>query len=653
MKTSKGVVKTSVVVASVIAAFVGAAPFASADSEAGNPGTTTGASVEVNESTTGGAALAIDDEHVQNSVAIKESEEPVNDVIEAPVEEAHEVSAPAAVNSTSVRGNNGSTRSANAIDTNNMEAVRAAYLKGYAENDVQTLASTNADALHCVPGEVNPQTADMVIGTWNFFRGLNNLDAVHVDPASPLSKYIQKAALTQAAQYKSGKGGFGLSHHPRSQGFKCADAEADTGASHSNLAQANGFTPAEQIQWWYQDWSGTNVSTMTGEGSNDRLGHRAWLMDPYVTESAYGNVDGFNALAVATGAGYGDYDSSRMKNPNATAPETMSWPSAGYFPAELLTSIAGTTMDSNDVERWSFRVRGADMSNAKVSVTGPRGAVKVRVVKPGMKYAPGSTSGYGTVLFKMENKDVYAPASTGVNTYTVRVSGVKNAPQSSYYYQVKLFNADVTNTHQKPRLIVSREPLALQGTTAAPARVRAIGKDMKFQWQRSKDQGRTWENVAVDKKLATTPSMGQPTQLSWSPNTKLCDNATYAGRQSCPLTYSETQNYRFRLRATNAAGATYTPAMKATYLGFKDMPSSVNHGQTVKGELAFDGNGDWVTISPDIHWYANGRAMKVKGTHLGTSQLSSQKVEARVSVTVWTMNGAMRFFLKSPSVTIR
>lgn len=659
--------KTAIALLSVVTAFVAAAPFASADNEVESSSTADAQVVEAEQTVSAvrpaqdieGDIKAIDDagnagqdtDKAGQDTAAPEAEETDADALQ---EAAREVQAPAAVNTTSVGSRSASQKSSNAINTNDKEVVRKAFIERYAKNDIQTLASTGADTRRCIAGEINPQTADMVISTWNFFRSLNGLDAVSVDPASPLSKYIQKAALTQAAQNEYGTGRKGLSHYPKPSGFKCADNEANAGSSHSNLAQANGFTPAEQIQWWYQDWSGAGASTMTREAFNDKLGHRAWLMDPFVTESAYGNVNGYNALAVATGGNYDDYDGSRLKNPNATTPETMSWPAAGYFPSELLTSISGTNLDSNDVERWSFRVRGADMSNVKVSVTGPKGAIATRVVKGKMKYAPGSTSGYGTVLFKMSNKDVHAPKGTGVNTYTVRVSGVKNASKSSYYYQVKVFNANITNSRVKPQLIVARQPIALQGTTAVPARVRAIGNNVKFQWQRSADQGRTWSNVPVDKAMLTTSLLGQPNELSWSPNARVCDKILSGHRQSCPLSYNEAKKYRFRLRATNAAGTTYTPALQAAYVGFKPMATSVKKGGTVKAEFAFEGNGDWVTTSGNINWYGGRRVIARNTTTFSTAGVSYSQVEARTTVRVWTRDAAsMKFVAKSPTVTIR
>lgn len=625
MKTTKGFGKTAAALAVVAVAFVGVAPFANAD--------------ETSDATSGDTAISSEVEQVE--------ETPLVDVPAAQDtrKDLDEVVAPAAVNSTSVGARANNRISDNAINTQSREAVREAYVTRYLAADQQVVTSIGADTTKCKPGTVNPEAADMVMDAWNFFRGLNNLDAVSTDPASPLSDYMQKAALTQAAAGMSGKG-LSLSHYPTpSQGYPCADRDAYLGSQHANLAQSIGHTPAHQIQWWFQDWSGTGVSTMTSEGFNDKLGHRSWLMDPYVTESAYGNVAGYNALAVNNGAGLDNFSTDRMTNVNAVVPETMAWPSAGYFPAELLTAY-----NKRDVERWSFHIQNADVSNATVTVTGPKGNVPVRVVKQGMRYAPTRVANYGTILIKMDPKTLTMPVGQGNAIYTIKVNNVKNAAKTSYTYQVKLFNASEVDA--KPRVVVSGKPFALQNNSTIPADVRVIGSDAKLQWQLSEDKGKTWKDA---ERIEGKTMYAQPNQLRWSPGLGTClRQAEPRVNNTCPMTIQQTENMRFRLRATNDFGTTYSEPIQAVYLGIKtNLPKEVKAGQKLSFELAFDGNGDSV-IRDKYLWQTKSEVLILSTNNtLDTTGREGTTVKATARIRIGTPSGISIGTVQSDPIAIR
>lgn len=633
MNTSKGVIKTTVAIASVIAAFVGLAPFAMA-SDNENPEPATG--------------KAVAEAPVREEIKVSKATEASDDL--------DKVVAPAPLKA---RSSASQRRSANAIDTTSREAVRKAYVEQYLGNDRQVLTSMGSDYSKCKEGTVNPEAADMVMNAWNFFRGLNNMDAVTTDPASPLSHYMQKAALTQAAYNKSGKGA-GLSHTPNPNVYPCADADAQQGSFHANLSESIGQTPSEQIQWWMQDWSGTGsdqypASSMTRDAINDKLGHRNWLMDPYITESAYGNVAGYSALAVANGGGYTDYAGDRQVNPDAVAPETMSWPSAGYFPAELLTSVdphSTAPADKKDVERWSFRVKGADMSNASATVRGPQGDVPVRVVKTGMAHAPSTINGYGTVLIKMQPNSMVLPKGEETVTYTVTVRGVKNAAKSTYTYQVKLFNAEAAPA--KPQIVVSRAPIALEGSTSLPARVHVVGADATLQWQISKDKGATWTDAPRISNIDSRA--GQPTEKNWSPGLGECKASKYSQKyNTCPITPDQAENLRFRLKATNSYGTSYSKAMQVIFLGFKhQLPTEVKAGETIDANFGFRGNGDWVDPY-DIVWTSpNMYTIYSTSPQLKTTQaMAGKKVVVTARVRIGDKSRVTFAAMKSDVITVK
>ena len=179
---------------------------------------------------------------------------------------------------------------ANAINTNNREEVRTRYLSDIADTDYPESPNNGADHKNCRAGVVNPTTANSVARALNYFRGLNGAEAVKMDTTSPLQDYTQQAALNMAANGR-------LSHTVQNDS-KCFSFKAQQGAAISNLSDSAGQTPAEQILWYFIDPSSLGGSTMTKVGTNDRLGHRIALMDPTLSTTSYGNVNGYNAIVV-------------------------------------------------------------------------------------------------------------------------------------------------------------------------------------------------------------------------------------------------------------------------------------------------------------------------------------------------------------------
>ena len=137
---------------------------------------------------------------------------------------------------------------------------------------------------------------------------------------------------------------------------------------------------------------------------NEPVGHRRWILHSTSTTFSCGSTDVTMALYVFGAAG------------NTKIPAFIAYPPKGYIPQQLTG------------DRWSFGIPSADFSSATVTMTGPSGPVPLTVIS-------NNDVGYG------DNTIVWTPQ--GINTtgnsdvvYTVTVSGVANASQSSYTYNV-------------------------------------------------------------------------------------------------------------------------------------------------------------------------------------------------------------------------
>lgn len=640
MKRSAEIVKTAVAGVAIVTAVTLFGPVAIADLSAEN----SAAAVETTEVTEGSQAEEVATAPVQQTPATEVS---AADVETAPTEnkeaetQLNDIVAPSATTTTSVAITGTNSTSANAINTSSKAAVAQAFREGYIENDVYLSENTRDVYNTCDAGRVNPIASARIAKTWNFMRGLSGLDAVTIDPASALARYTQEAAMMQSMHLS-------LSHAPTSD-WKCYTVAGATGSASSNLAQSTGQTPSEQLLWYMMDWSGNNKSTLTADGINDVLGHRMNLMNPELTKSSYGSVNGYNAIAVVRGA-FTDYNSHQMMNANATKPTTMSWPSAGYFPTELLTSYA---KDSTDVERWSFSVKGADMSSATATVRNASGrSVATRVVRNTQKVA-----GYGTINIKMP-KIANLPTGSQVQTWTVTVSGVKGTSKSSYSYQVKLFNATDALSNGVADVTVKRAPIAVQGYVPMPAKI-LVGSNtaVSYQWQRSENGG-AWKDITD----TTTDATVAPNQLNYNPSYGSCHIGGKS--QSCGFTSkAQADKYSFRLKVTNASGTTYSEPMKVIYIGYTTNLTSAKVGQSLHQELNIEGNGSWVNVGQlsngvrvTTQWYDassfTSKLLSSRKNYTVPSSMLGRKIQAKTRVTIGGFDRISYYYPESAQLTV-
>ncbi len=238
----------------------------------------------------------------------------------------------------------------------------------------------------CNAGTLPQATHDKVIKRINYFRrmvGLN--DNTTLDP----SKYgmYQDAALMMKANNA-------LNHTPPDT-WICYTQNGYSGASTSNLAL--GAHASNAVTLFIYDPGASNTS----------VGHRRWILHSAKTQFSYGSTNSSMSLGVIGVAGG-----------NTKIPAFIAYPPNGYIPQTLT------------FPRWSFGIAGADFSAATVTMTGDSGNIPVTIISAG--------GNYGDKTIVWEPQGIVTNSNADVS-YTVTVSGIAGAAQTSYTYTSIIF----------------------------------------------------------------------------------------------------------------------------------------------------------------------------------------------------------------------
>lgn len=238
----------------------------------------------------------------------------------------------------------------------------------------------------CNAGTLPQATHDKVIKRINYFRrmvGLN--DNTTLDP----SKYgmYQDAALMMKANNA-------LNHTPPDT-WTCYTQNGYTGASTSNLAL--GAHASNAVTLFINDPGASNTS----------VGHRRWILHSAKTQFSYGSTNSSMSLGVIGVAGG-----------NTKIPAFIAYPPNGYIPQTLT------------FPRWSFGIAGANFSAATVTMTGDSGNIPVTIISVG--------GSYGDKTIVWEPQGIVTNSNADVS-YTVTVSGITGAAQTSYTYTSIIF----------------------------------------------------------------------------------------------------------------------------------------------------------------------------------------------------------------------
>jgi hypothetical protein len=238
---------------------------------------------------------------------------------------------------------------------------------------------------------------------------------------------------------------------PAAIGFDSGNNAADQQAA--LMMSANGMlSHSPPTNWQLYTSSGANAASMSNlalgtdgpdamtgyiadpGSTNTEVGHRRWLLYPQTQTMGSGDVEPANPFEPANATWV--FDSNINGSRPATRENFVAWPSPGYVPYQVV------------FPRWSFSYPNADFSSATVTMTSNGASVQtaVEAVQTGF--------GENTLVWEYNglsgDSDIPAPKPTADTTYTVQINGVKNAPQSSYSYNVTVFDPAVAESGDAP-----------------------------------------------------------------------------------------------------------------------------------------------------------------------------------------------------------
>lgn len=258
------------------------------------------------------------------------------------------------------------------------------------------LYAEEPDVMRCKAGRVSDFQKQMVLDRVNFIRSLHGLYPVEYNPDG--DEQTAQCALIIAANRE-------LSHTPGT-GWTCWSQDAYDGCNSSNI----------YVQWGRDrdEFSSETIvdGFMTDEGV-ETLGHRRWLLDPWLADISFGRVDGTTFGTNTTGAAIqvigGDQQDIR-----SSGIEFVAYPFEDY-PAELYNGAVMMSLTVIASTAGKFQNDDVDFSAAVISVTGP-GADALAV--SGVQY---DNVGYAVP----NNLRWFAQGVKAGVAYDVTVTGVK------------------------------------------------------------------------------------------------------------------------------------------------------------------------------------------------------------------------------------
>jgi len=338
-----------------------------------------------------------------------------------------------------------------AIDTSSEASVRNAYLNPFLPTQ-SVPVDWSGSVTGCVAGDPSPAAQDAIITAVNYMRAMAGQPAVTENTAE--SANTQQAALMMQATNTLA--------HDRDSTWTCYTPD---GAKKVPISGSGGeiiasVGTAQAIPLYVLD---------PGDG-NQAMGHRAAVLSAQAGQIGSGSTANFNDIHWIYNAG--------------TSQSSYSWPSAGYFPYELINSSA---------TRWSFYPQTGDAAGASVTVTknGAPIAVTSTYKVDNAVNQFNETSGLGWTM-----PTITAPAG-GVDTYHVTISGGTGSA-ANYSYDVLVFNAaEITMTSAT----ISGTPKVGAQLTASVQGLSPSDASVAYVWKRGDTQvgaGATYTPTAAD-----------------------------------------------------------------------------------------------------------------------------------------------------------
>ena len=279
------------------------------------------------------------------------------------------------------------------------------------------LYSVTPDLANCVAGVLRPEAQASFIAALNGLRARHGLAPVR--HAAGADRAAAEAALMMAANEA-------LSHDPPPS-WKCWTPEGADAAGISNLlgGVSSPYLP-------YEDDNGILAEWLI-EGEGDEIGHRRWILDPYLEQTALGRV-----IAVLPGGLRTDsavmkvFDSAgespRSRRLSPSVPEFVAWPQ-GIYPRVFFSPHARFSFSISQDPTETDATGRVDFSEAIVSISAGEHKLHVRDQRS-------DNDGYGVANCLSWRVDGIVPGQN----YTVKITGVRGAEKREYSYTFYIDN---------------------------------------------------------------------------------------------------------------------------------------------------------------------------------------------------------------------
>lgn len=182
--------------------------------------------------------------------------------------------------------------------------------------DTSIYYTLKPDVKACKSGVLTDKVKQDVLNEVNYVRKLHGLEPLTYNPA--FDQMMAETALAVAAQ--------NLASHTIDTSWQCYSDLAKEGATKASLASFYGVNR-------YIDPTHA-VAIFMREIGSPSIGHRRWLLSPFIKETAFGMADGdkkIGGLGRSNGFALYMYDSATYRNNSTTTPAGMiSYPFGDY-----------------------------------------------------------------------------------------------------------------------------------------------------------------------------------------------------------------------------------------------------------------------------------------------------------------------------------
>ncbi len=287
----------------------------------------------------------------------------------------------------------------------------------------------------CEAGVLKQSEKDKVLTLLNRIRNLHDLPPFEYD--SQFDDEAAEISLIIVANFADH--GFSQQNHQPPQSWHCWSQTGYDGGTSSNLFYGGGTRTSEtSVISWLND-RGVNV-----------LGHRRWILDPFVKYIAFGRADGvpINGSNTISGMAF-YYDADREANISSLDNDYVAFPYGDYPPSYYdhgwsvmsFTAIGDRSSrwaNNSDVVSYKSTIDGEVVNEVKVEVEDESGHVEEFTPESGLGWDYG---GYGIpncLIWQMRNLNEQ-------ETYQVRVYDVRiNGQNRDFSYEFTLTDPFIT-----------------------------------------------------------------------------------------------------------------------------------------------------------------------------------------------------------------